>query len=145
MAFSLSKFRAYGLRTEGPIRKRAVQVLEFEIAATTADVALDIGDDGGTFWAAVDDTQLGADVKDTVFNRIVPQLASLLAVNSEQLLDRLQAAAASGTSYTLAVENHLPKITCAASNGEAAWVIQVLAQLNDRVEAVTCEYSGNET
>lgn len=145
MAFSLSKFRAYGLKTDGTVRKRAIQVLELHITALTSDVDLDVGDDAGTFWGDVDATQMGVDVKDLVFNRIVPQIESYLDVKSEQLADRLQVASASGTGYELAVDNHLPVITCAASNGETAWVLHIEAMLIDRVEAVVAEYSGNET
>lgn len=145
MAFSLSKFRAYGIQTEGTVRKRALQVLEFEIAATTADVDMDFGDSSGTFWGDVDATQMGVDVKDLVINKIVPQLATFHEVNSEQLADRLQAAAASGTSYTVAIQNHLPNLTFAASNGETSWYVQIVCGLIDRVSAVVAEYSGNET
>ncbi len=144
MAFSLSKFRAYGIRPEGPVRKRAIQVLEFELTALATDVDLDIGDDAGTFWGDVDATQMGTDVKELVFERIVPQLVSFLSVKSEQLADRLQAAAASGTSYTLAIDDHLPVLTFDTAEGETSWFIHIEAAMIDRVEAVVVEYSGNE-
>lgn len=141
MAFSLTKFRAHAVPFEGVVKKRGYQRLVFEITALVTDVDMDLGDLDGTFWSAVDDTAMGAAVLARLTNQIQPQLANLLAVRSEQLIDRIQAATASGTAYEIAVEGHLPNLTFAASNGETAWVIEVICELADGIEPFNCEYS----
>jgi hypothetical protein len=53
MAFTLSSLRAYGLEATQPLTKQFFQVIEVNYTATAADVALDLGAAGGTFWTAV--------------------------------------------------------------------------------------------
>ena len=60
MAFGISEYKAYGIYTDEPITKRAIQTFECTITALAADVDLDIGDVAGTFWTAAAGTALGA-------------------------------------------------------------------------------------
>lgn len=53
MAFALTAFRAYGVDVSEPVQKRALQIFECKITGTTADIALDLGDTGGTAWTAI--------------------------------------------------------------------------------------------
>lgn len=59
--FSLTKYNAYGFVIDSDVRKRAVQRMTLHITAANTDTDLDIGDDTGTFWTAVQaDTTYGA-------------------------------------------------------------------------------------
>jgi hypothetical protein len=128
MAFALTQFQSYGINVVGPSQKRGIQRATLTITGLVTDVDLDIGDDSGTFWteAQADATygQLATKALD-VLQRIEDQSSALIAVKSEQLLDRLQAAAAAGTSYVLTVQNKRPNILFAASNGETSYQIDI--------------------
>lgn len=56
MAFGLSRISAYGIETAEPVRGKYLQVLELQVTALAADVALDIGNSAGTFWTNVANT-----------------------------------------------------------------------------------------
>jgi hypothetical protein len=145
MAFSLTNFKAYGLPTAGAVRVQAIQVAELHITALAADVALDIGTNAGTFWTAAQANATFGGVATSALDTLVKVQAiasALTAVQSEQLLDRLQAAAASGTSYTLTVSNLRPVITCAAANGETSWKIRLEWMLKDGYQALTADLGG---
>jgi hypothetical protein len=134
MAFALTQFQSYGINIVGPSQKRGIQRATLVITATVNDVDLDIGDDSGTFWteAQANSTygQLASKALD-VLQKIEDQAASIIAVKSEQLLDRLQAAAAAGTSYTLSVQNKRPNIGFAAGQGETSFQIDLEWILNN--------------
>jgi len=143
MAFALTKFMAYGVDIAGPSKRRGIQRATLTITATVNDVALDFSADGGTFWtAARADATYGALATKAldILNQIEDQAVGLMNIESEQLLDRLQAAAAAGTSYTVAINGHRPDITCAAANGETAWVFDFEWILNDGIFPVIATY-----
>lgn len=64
MAFAITKVQAYGQEAEEPVNKRYRQFLMLDITAANTDVDLDLGDNQagalGTFWDAVDGTDIGA-------------------------------------------------------------------------------------
>lgn len=136
MAFSLTKCIAHGTEAEEPVNKRYIQRLILEVTATTADIDFDIGDIAGTFWTAVGATQPGtaalAALKD-----INARAKACIGLNSPQLMDRIQAAAASGTDYTVTMDTYGPSITCDTSNGESAWQVVVTWYLKDGAEPVS--------
>lgn len=143
MAFALTKFEARGIEIKTPSKKRGVQELCFTISALAADVDLDIGDYAGTFWtAAVANASTGALAAAVlaILQAHDDNVAALLAVQSEQLIDRIQAAAAAGTAYVLTVGNKLPIILCDAANGETSWYIVVRQELNDGIFPVSASY-----
>lgn len=128
MAFALTGFVSYGINIVGPSQKRGIQRATLTITALTSDVDLDLGDDSGTFWteAQANSTygQLATKALD-VLGKIEAQASALICVKSEQLLDRIQAAAAAGTAYVLTVQNKRPDLLFAAGNGETSWVIDL--------------------
>lgn len=147
MSFALTKFEARGVEIKTPSKKRGKQELVFTITGTTADVDLDLGDEDGTFWTdALADATYGTRAT-SVFAflftapAIVDQVAGLMAVESEQLIDRIQKAAVSTAGeYSLAVENHLPNIAVNAADGETTWVIRVHLELNDSIYPVSASF-----
>ena len=143
MAFALTKFVSYGYDIAGPSKKRGIQRATLTISATTADVDLDIGDDSGTFWtAAAADSTYGALASKAleVLQKIEDNALAFHRIDSEQLLDRIQAAAASGTAYVLAVQNKRPNLTFDAANGETSWVIDLEWLLNDGIYPIVSSF-----
>ena len=134
MAFALTGFASYGINTAGPSQKRGIQRATLYITGLVTDVDLDLGDDSGVFWteAQANSTygELATKALD-VLNKIEDRCTSLLAVKSEQLIDRLQAAAAAGTSYVLTVQAKRPNIEFAAGQGETAYQIDIEWLLNN--------------
>lgn len=143
MAFALTGFRAYGIRTSGAVREHAHQVAHLIMTAAVTDVALDFSDYSGTMWTAFKaDATYGslATAAQAVLTSIQSQVYGFYNLGSPQLQNgRLQAAATSGTSYTKTVTSFLPIITCAASNGEAAWEFLFFWSLNDGIEPVVAD------
>lgn len=143
MAFALTKFNSYGIDVAGPSFKRGMQHATFTITALVTDVALDLSAAGGTFWtAAIANATYGTLATNAlvVLGQIQNIAAQLWSIKSEQLLDRLQEASATGTDYTVAITTHTPDITCAASNGETAWVIDLEWQLTDGSFPIVASY-----
>lgn len=136
MAFSLRRFDASGIDVGGSVRRR-LQRAAFTIVATTADVDLDIGDDSGTFWtAAVADATYGVLASNVLawLQALDDNVAALLDVQSPQLLDRVQTAAASGNGeFARAIQNHRPNITVNAADGETSWFIECIWELADNI------------
>ncbi len=140
MALALTAFRAGGIDLIGPTRKRGLQRIVLEFTAAATDVDLDLGDLDGTFWGAVDATAMGAQALEVV-TRIVAQAAAFLSVHSPQLADRqkvLAADIAAGKWY-MTLENSMPNITLNAADGETAWYIEVVQELNDGISPVFFE------
>lgn len=134
MAFALTGFASYGVNVVGPSQKRGIQRATLYITGLVTDVDLDIGDDSGTFWTeAQANSTYGALATKAldVLGKIEDQSTALLAVKSEQLLDRLQAAAAAGTSYVLTVQAKRPNIEFAAGQAETAYQIDIEWLLNN--------------
>jgi hypothetical protein len=135
MAFALVAYHARGVDVAGPSYKRGIQQVVLDITATAADVDLDVGDDSGTFWTeALADSTYGTLATKALasLQRIVAQSAALVAVDSQQLIDRVQSATAgSNGEFALAVENTRPNITVNAGDGETAWKLILTYELNN--------------
>jgi hypothetical protein len=132
MAFALSKFKAYGLKTQGPTRVLGQQFVELHITAAATDVDLDIGDDAGTFWGAVDATALGEEALRLLKEIIADKAQGLLSVNGDELVSRLRDATATGAGvYALAVANNRPNISWFSGDAPTAYVVQLVYQLID--------------
>ena len=145
MSFAVTKFRAGGIKLNGPSVKRSIQRVVLEITGTTADVALDLGDDSGTFWTdALADSEYGALAAKALaaLQAIVAQAVTLIDHKNDQNFDRLQAASASGTSYQVAIQNKRPNYTYAASNGETSYVVELSYELINDQFPITEEYGG---
>jgi len=145
MTFALTHYRSYGLDVQGAVRRRAVQRAVFDITAATSDVDLDLGSDAGTFWtAALADSTYGdlatealAAIQDIVEN------GTLVGYTFDSLFDRVQAAAASGSAYAVAIENSRINITMAASNGETTYRVTFDYELDNDQLPVAAEYGGD--
>lgn len=85
MAFGVTSINAFGVETNEPTRSKYVQYLEMAITGTTADVILDIGDVGGTFWTSVADAE-----KAGVIASIYPKVDKHLSLSVPELLAKLQ-------------------------------------------------------
>lgn len=144
MAFALTKYKQHGVGLSGPGERTTLGFVELEITGLTTDVDLDIGDDDGTFWtAALANSTYGAMAAQALsdLQDIVANADDLLAVKSQQLLDRVQAAAASGTAYTVGIEEKRPNITFAASNGETAYTIVLEYLMKEQASVQSKEYA----
>lgn len=135
MAFALTKFYAWrDTVTDVGLYKRAVQNVQLNITATVNDVALDLGTDAGTFWtAALANTTYGvvATKALSILQKIVSAARDIQSFTSPELMDRLQAAVAAGTSYSVAIVNKRPNITFDAANGETAFTVVIRWALLD--------------
>lgn len=67
MAFAVTAYKAYSVQVGGPSSRQCVQHYEMVITGTTADIVLDFDDSAGTFWSAVDNSDLGLQAKTTFF------------------------------------------------------------------------------
>lgn len=143
MAFALIKFHAEGVELTGAVRAR-LQRAVFHITATAADVALDLGNDAGTFWtAAIANATYGqlATNASAFLQVLDDNVAGLLRVNSPQLIDRIQTAAAGGNGeYAVAIQNQRPNITVNAADGETAWLVECVWQLSDNIAPMFATY-----
>jgi hypothetical protein len=144
MAFALTKAYAYPVANSAAVPyRRAEQVIELEFTATANDVDLDIGDLAGTFWGAVDATTMGATVL-TEITALYPRITGCIAIESVQLIDRVQSAAAgSNGEFAVAINatTLLPEISVNAADGETSWVIKLVCRLLDNDPGVTWSYS----
>lgn len=59
MAFALTAYKSYSKASYEAVTAQFEQVVELTITRAATDIALDIGNVAGTFWAAADDTALG--------------------------------------------------------------------------------------
>lgn len=148
MAFALTSAYAWVAANSSPIPNiRGDQWLELNITADAADVDLDIGDLGGTFWGAVDATSLGATVLAAV-TAAYPQWDSVgcIAIESVQLLDRQQVLSAdlAANKYAVAINSttKLPEITFNAADGETSMCIRLKMRLDNGQPGVTWAYSA---
>ena len=67
MAFAVTAYKAYSVQVGGPSVRQCVQNFEMTITGTSADIVLDFDDSAGTFWSAVDGSDLGLQAKTTFF------------------------------------------------------------------------------
>jgi hypothetical protein len=115
-----------------------------DITAAAADVDLDVGDDSGTFWTAAQaDSTYGALATKAlaVLQDIVSVSAALVAVKSEQLIDRIQIASVSGAGeYSLAVVNTRPNIAFNAADGETSIKLILEYELDDEQYPIVASY-----
>ncbi len=144
MAFALVGFQARSYSMGSAAKVKAVQQVVLDITGSASDVDLDIGDDSGTFWtAALADASYGALASSAlvVLQNVASQSAALVAVESEQLLDKVQSAAAAATGeYALAIDDLGPNITFHTGEGDDAYKIILVWELNDNILPVTASY-----
>lgn len=138
MAFALTSFVLDGQKFQGPGPYRATQTAVFTITGTTADVDLDIGDYAGTFWAAAIANTTYGDVATTAkaaLQKNDDQVQAVCRIYTPEIADRIQAAAASGTAYTLSIDStsKLPIYTFDAANGETSYTVFVEWLLNKNI------------
>lgn len=126
MAFALTTFRARGLEIMGSQPDRAIQQIVMTAIGLATDVALDLGTDAGTFWtAALADATNGALATAAlpILTNIVANAQAMSRWFISEIIDRLQAASASGTSYTVTIDHLRPTLAFAASNGLTSYTI----------------------
>lgn len=143
MAFALTGFKAFGIRTSGSTRQHAVQIIELVITGTANDVALDLDTDAGTFWtAATGDATYGAMATQALadWKLALNNVKDLLAVEALALLKRVPIAALTGNGqYVMTVSHTRPNIALNAGDGDTAYTIQVRYALKDGQEAFTSD------
>lgn len=136
MTFALSAAYAYPELISSPTAKRrGNQIIELLITGASADVDLDIGDLSGTFWTAVGSSAPGAAVL-AALTSLYPQFSSAgcIAIESIQLLDRVQVASLTTSGqFSVAINSttKLPEIAVNAADGETSWQIRLVCWLND--------------
>lgn len=109
MAFGLSSIKAFGVPSYEYSADKFVQFLEMEITGTTADVALDIGNTGGTFWGDVSNSAAAGAVAD-IFAKVekhvslsVPELLAKTQVVSGATVATTEYKVASPQSTSFAI------------------------------------------
>ncbi len=140
MAFGLTSFVAYGVEAEECVNKRYMQRVVMKITSATSDVDLDVGDAGGTFWAAVGISAGSAGAKALQALKDITTKAlggKCIRADIDALLGRVKAAATSGAAYTLAQDTYGPTGAFAASSGiDTSGVIVIEWPLKDGEEPV---------
>ena len=146
MSFALVGFQARSLEVSSPSKVKAVQQVVMNITAAATDVDLDIGDASGTFWTdALADGTYGdlASSALTSLTEIAGQSSALVAVQSEQLIDRVQSAAAGNAGeYALAIDAIGPNITFHAADGDTAYKIILVWELDAGIGPITASYGS---
>jgi hypothetical protein len=84
MAFGLASLKAYGLECTQPLTKKFTQIVEFNITATAAEVAYDLGAVGGTFWTAVGGANADALA---AWKSILGKIDKTINVNCSEIFD----------------------------------------------------------
>lgn len=130
MAFALTGFQMFGGRQSDPIAQAGPhQYILLNVTGDAADVDLDIGDLGGTFWTdAVADASYGSLATGALamITDYYAQWAGCGAISSPQLIDRVQVAALTGAGqYTLVLNatTNLPEIAFDVADGDTSYVI----------------------
>lgn len=120
MAFGVTAIKAFGVESSEPTRDKYVQYLEMDITGTTADVTLDIGDTGGTFWTSVSDSDKAA-IIDSIYSKVdkhvslsVPELLAKVPIASGDTV-------ATGEYKVASPESTSFEITLFASEGLTAY------------------------
>ena len=127
MAFAITNVQAYGFEIEEPVNKRYHQFLFMTLTAAAADVAYDFGayiaGSLGTFWDAVDGTDIGLAALKTIRDigtraeyALEPQLLQAGAPYAK-------GAAVAASVYTVAIANKTTNIAFNAANGPTAWTV----------------------
>lgn len=146
MAFALTGYFARSVEIGSTSYKRGIQQVVLNITGTVDDVDLDIGDDDGTFWtAAVADTVYGTLASNALISltAIAGQSAALVAVESQELIDRVQVASLSTTGqYSLAIDAIGPNIAVYTADGELTYKIILVWELNDYIMPITASYGS---
>lgn len=138
MAFALTKFVASGILFDGACDRHGIQRVEMTITGLNTDVTYDLGTTAGTFWtSAIANATYGSlatGARDFLLNKLSGVVGSVLEIRSQQLAARLQAAAASGTSYVQSVASvttPVPQLTFAASNAPTSGIYVIEWTLQD--------------
>lgn len=99
MAFVINSLKVVGSEVSEPNTKRFVQICQFNITATAADVVLDLGASTagslGTFWTSANDS-----VSLNIWRRLQAKGDSILSVNCPQIQDAKAKIASSATVAT---------------------------------------------
>lgn len=137
MAFALTSMTTWAEPIQTAVPYRGTQVIQLTITAADTDTAADIGDFAGTFWTeALADTAYGdiATAALTQLQLICAQAQSLIALRSETLIAYTRVKSVSATTeYSVAVENHLPKIAFVSGSAPTAWTIEIVQRPNESV------------
>lgn len=127
MAFAITDVQAYGFEIEEPVNKRYHQYLFLTLTAAATDVDLDLGDyiagSLGTFWNAVDATDIGLNALEAIRDigtraeyALEPQLLQGAA-------DYAKGAAAAAGVYSVAIANKTPNITFDTADAPTAYTV----------------------
>ena len=123
MAFGLTRAEFYSTPIEEPVSSRRIQRARLVITGLAADVDLDLGDNGGTFWTAVTGSSPGDEALQAMKD-IATKAEQLSLVASEELIDRQEVAATSGaTEYTIAVQDKRPNIGFHAASAPTSYQV----------------------
>lgn len=143
MAFQLTGFKAFGIRTDGSTRKHAMQGVILSIAATAADVVLDIGTDAGTFWTAVKaDAKYGTMATQALvqLKLLLAQVNQLIEVEGSALVSRVPVGTLTAAGqYTMTISNKRPVLTLNAGDGDLAYQLYLRWDLKDNLEATVLD------
>jgi hypothetical protein len=138
MAFAVTKFMAYGVQIESPVKRRTVQRAVLTITGANSDVAWDLGTLAGTFWTSAIAHATYADVAKAALAMLTTIGANALSfdrVGGEILNTYWCAAAASGNAYTMTIANGLPIITLETAHAPTSTVLILEWEMNPDVVA----------
>lgn len=131
MAFALAKVRAYGVEAEEALNKRYRQFYILDITAANTDTDLDLSDNSGTFWSAVDGSEPG-DTALATLKDIVTRSDALIAVKSEPLLSKVQVGTVSGAGeYSVAVTGKRPDVAFNSGDAPTSYIVVLEYLLKD--------------
>lgn len=138
MAFSLTGLKTIAERSEEAISSNFRQILVLKIAALASDVDLDIADEEGTFWTAVDTSPGSLGEKALKAIKDMKSGADrLVSVSSEEFITRRKinsgGTGAAGTYKIPSIVNHIPNIEFNTGEGPLAFEIRLEFDLQDGV------------
>lgn len=122
MAFAIARFVATGDRNLDPVAARGFQRVLMYGTAAAADVAYDIGTNGGTFWTAVGATAPGSNAHAALL-AITAAGGTLVSVGGNFAQGYLRGSATGVGVFTQTVSAELPIITFNAGDGPTRWSI----------------------
>lgn len=148
MAFAVTKFMAYGVRSEGATRSHCEQVVELFVTGLNTDVLYDLSVTSGTFWtSATADAVYGtlaSNARDVILNRIAGAISSLWRIDS-QLFQTTYAkvlSGASGNQYVVSVVSSIPTIGFVSGSAPTAIALKIQWRLHDGIEPVIADLGG---
>lgn len=128
MAQAITRVKAFGTQAAEPITNQFVQTLVLALTADAADVTYDLSDPAGTFWTAVEATDIGAAAKKVWFDIVASRSWALITLASDEITNKTKVVAAPATgqvqvTVTTTDPKGVPDLAFFAAEGPTAMTL----------------------